>query len=135
MRSSYIMAEDDQIYPPISPLRAGLLGCCPRCGKAPLFNGFLTLAPACDVCGLDFSFADAADGPAFFVMSIAGFIVVGGALAVEILYKPPLWVHVALWLPLGLAVPLLLLRPAKGLLVALQYHYRAEEGRRMSDNP
>jgi uncharacterized protein (DUF983 family) len=27
----------------------------------------------------------------------------------------------------------LLLRPAKGLLVALQYHYRAEEGRHMSD--
>ena len=134
MRLALIMAEPEKTYPPTSPLRAGLLGRCPRCGKGRLFKGFLTLAPACDVCRLDFGFADAADGPAFFVMSITGFIVVGGALAVEIIDKPPLWVHAALWLPLGVAIPLLLLRPAKGLLVALQYHYRAEEGRRMSDN-
>lgn len=124
----------DPLYPPVSPLRVGLSGCCPRCGKGRLFRGFLSLAPSCETCGLDFGFADAADGPAFFVMSIAGFIVVGGALAVEILYKPPLWVHAALWLPLGLAIPLLLLRPAKGLLVALQYHYRAAEGRRSGDH-
>ncbi len=66
-------------------------------------------------------------------MSVAGFIVVGGALAVEILYRPPLWVHVLLWLPLGIILPLLLLRPFKGVLVALQYHFKAEEGRSASD--
>jgi uncharacterized protein (DUF983 family) len=123
------MTMPDQAYPPISPLRTGLMTRCPRCGKGALFAGFLTLAPRCDQCGLDYAFADAADGPAFFVMSIAGFIVVGGALAVEILYKPPLWVHVALWLPLGLAVPLLLLRPFKGVMIALQYRFKAAEGR------
>lgn len=129
------MGENDPIYPPVSPLRVGLGGCCPRCGKGRLFRGFLDLAPRCETCGLDFSFADAADGPAFFVMSIVGFVVVGSALAVEILHQPPLWVHVALWLPLALALPLLLLRPFKGALVALQYHYRAEEGRRASNDP
>src|SRR5262245_13645960 len=103
-------AEDDN-YPSVSPVRAGLSGCCPRCGKGKLFTGFLTLAPRCEACGLDFAFADAADGPAFFVMSIVGFIVVGGALAVEILYQPPLWLHVALWLPLSIIIPLALLRP------------------------
>ena len=128
------MAEDNQAYPPISPLWAGISGCCPRCGKGRLFSGYLTLARACENCGLDYSFADAADGPAFFVMSIVGFVVVGGALAVEILYQPPLWVHVALWLPLAIVLPLLLLRPFKGVLVALQYHYRAAEGRRASDS-
>jgi uncharacterized protein (DUF983 family) len=120
---------DEPTFPAVSPIWAGLAGRCPRCGKGRLFSGFLTLAPRCAVCGLDFAFADSADGPAFFVMTIAGFIVVGGALAVEILYKPPFWVHAALWLPLGIGLPLLLLRPFKGVMIALQYHHRAAEGR------
>src|SRR3954451_9403492 len=41
---------------------------CPRCGQGRLFNGFLTFAKKCDVCGLDYAFADTADGPAFFAM-------------------------------------------------------------------
>jgi uncharacterized protein (DUF983 family) len=129
------MNSQDQAYPPVSPLRAGLLGRCPRCGKGRLFSGFLTLAPACENCGLDFAFMDSGDGPAFFVMSIVGFVVVGGALAVEVRYQPPLWVHVALWLPLSLLLAMALLRPFKGVLVALQYRYRAAEGRRASDEP
>src|SRR6476659_778458 len=51
---------------PSSPLASGLMGRCPRCGKGLLFRGFLALRPRCERCGLDFSFADAADGPAFF---------------------------------------------------------------------
>ena len=51
-------------------------------------------------CGQDFSFADAGDGPAIFVMLFAGFVVVGAALVVEILYQPPYWLHAALWVPL-----------------------------------
>jgi uncharacterized protein (DUF983 family) len=43
-------------------------------------------------------------------------------------------VHAALWLPLGLALPLLLLRPFKATLVALQYRYRGEEGRRFDND-
>ena len=39
---------------------------------------------AASSCGLDFSFADSADGPAFFVMSFSGFVVVFAALAVEV---------------------------------------------------
>jgi hypothetical protein len=48
-----------------------------------LFKGFLSVAPACDNCGLDFSFADAGDGPAVFVTLFAGFLVLGMALWVE----------------------------------------------------
>lgn len=94
-----------------------------------MFRGFLNVAPRCENCGLDFAFADSADGPAFFVMSFAGFVVVCAALAVEVLYSPPYWLHALLWLPLIVAVTLLPLRPAKGLLIALQYHNRAAEGR------
>jgi uncharacterized protein (DUF983 family) len=111
------------------PILRGLAGRCPRCGKGKLFAGFLTLKPRCESCGLDFSFADSADGPAFFVMFFSGFVVAGSALAVEALYSPPLWVHAVLWIPLILITTLLPLRPVKGLLIALQYHHRAEEGR------
>ncbi len=108
---------------------AGLRGCCPRCGKGKLFAGFLAVRPRCENCGLDFSFADSADGPAFFVMFISGFIVAGSALAVEIAYSPPYWVHALLWIPLILITTLVPLRPIKGLLIALQYHHKAAEGR------
>ena len=107
----------------------GLLGRCPRCGRGKLFQGFLALRPRCERCGLDFSFVDSADGPAFFVMFLSGFIVAGSALAVEILYSPPYWVHALLWGPLILVTTLLPLRPMKGLLIALQYHHKAAEGR------
>src|SRR3989442_402125 len=107
----------------------GLAGRCPRCGQGKLFDGFLALAPSCEVCGLDYSFVDSADGPAFFVMFFAGFIVAGAALAVEVLYAPPYWVHALLWTPLILLTTLAPLRPMKGLLIALQYHHKAAEGR------
>jgi uncharacterized protein (DUF983 family) len=117
-----------QSFAPVSPFYAGLMGRCPRCGVGRLFAGYLQVRPRCPNCGLDFGFANSGDGPAVFVVLIAGFIVTGAALAVEVAYRPPLWVHAALWLPVGLAVPLLLLRPFKATLVALQYRFRAGEG-------
>jgi len=111
------------------PIGRGLRGRCPRCGQGRLFRGFLTLQPACERCGLDYGFADAGDGPAVFVILIGGFIVVFAALITEISYQPPYWVHAALWLPLILIVTLAPLRMIKGLLIALQYHHKAAEGR------
>ncbi|HUL90569.1 MAG TPA: DUF983 domain-containing protein [Pseudolabrys sp.] len=111
------------------PIGRGLRGRCPRCGEGRLFRGFLALRPACEYCGLDYSFADAGDGPAVFVILIGGFIVVFAALITEIVYQPPYWVHAALWLPLILLVTLAPLRLIKGLLIALQFHHKAAEGR------
>ena len=115
--------------PAPSPYIAGLSGRCPACGQGRLFENFLAVRPRCENCGLDFSFADAGDGPAIFVMLIGGFIVVGAALGVEFLYRPPYWVHAVLWLPLILLVTLWPLRAIKGLLIALQFYHRAAEGR------
>ena len=85
-------------------VRRGLAGRCPRCGQGALFDGFLKVAPRCESCGHDFAFADSADGPAFFVMSFAGFVVVLAALVVEVVYQPPYWLHALLWIPLILAL-------------------------------
>jgi uncharacterized protein (DUF983 family) len=110
-------------------VRAGLRCRCPRCGRGKLFAGFLTLRPACEACGLDYGFADSGDGPAVFVIFLAGFIVVGAALVTEARYHPPYWVHAALWLPLILVLTLGPLRPMKGLMIALQFYHKAEEHR------
>lgn len=106
----------------------GLACRCPRCGEGKLYQGFLTLRPSCDRCALDYAFIDAGDGPAVFIILIAGFIVVGCALIVEIKYQPPFWVHAALWGPLVLATTLVPLRAMKSLLIALQFHHKAAEG-------
>lgn len=104
-------------------------GRCPRCGEGRLFSGFLDLAKRCAACGYDFRKADPGDGPAVFVILIAGFLVVGLAVIVEVLYRPPYWLHAVLWIPLVLASTLGLLRPLKGVLVALQFHHKAAPGR------
>ena len=119
----------DQAPPTAVPITRGLRGRCPRCGEGRLFDGFLTLRPACEHCGLDYGFADAGDGPAVFVILIGGAIVVFAALMTEVAFQPPYWLHAALWLPLILLVTLAPLRLIKGLLIALQYHHRAAEGR------
>ncbi len=112
-----------------SPFATGLSGRCPRCGEGRLFQGFLKLRPSCAACGLDFSFADSADGPAVLISFIAGFGVIGAMLAVETLYEPPLWLHLALWIPAMVIVCVGLLRPLKGLAIATQYARDAGEGR------
>ena len=112
-----------------SPYSTGVNGRCPRCGEGKLFSGYLKVKPSCAACGLDFTFADSADGPAVFIMLIAGFAILGGALWLDITYEPPIWVHLIIWLPLAVILCLALLRPMKGIAIALQYAHKAEEGR------
>ncbi|TPW31497.1 DUF983 domain-containing protein [Martelella alba] len=111
----------------LSPFSTGLAGRCPKCGRAGMFSGFLTLKPRCEACGLDYGFADSADGPAVFVILIVGFIVIGLVLWAEVTYQPPLWLHAVIFLPLAVLLSLGGLRLAKGLLIALQFHHRAGE--------
>ena len=69
-----------------------------------------------------------------FIILIAGFIVVASALVVEVKYQPPFWIHATLWIPLVLAVTLWPLRAMKSLLISLQFHHKAAEGRVVSRN-
>lgn len=112
-----------------SSIAVGIRGCCPRCGEGRLFGGFIDLASRCEKCGLDYSFADSGDGPAVFIMMIAGFVIVGLVLWVEFTWSPSYWVHAMLWIPLTLVMTIGLIRPLKGWLVAQQYRHKAEEGR------
>ena len=118
----------DRHYPKLSPFECGMRGCCPRCGQGRLFDGFLKLAPRCESCGLDYSFADSGDGPVVFVLLIVGFIVVGAALWTEVNVNPPLWVHFIMWIPLTIVLGLTVMRVLKGVLIALQYRNNARPG-------
>ncbi|HEX5379035.1 MAG TPA: DUF983 domain-containing protein [Phenylobacterium sp.] len=112
-----------------NPLLSGLTGHCPNCGEGPLFEGFLKVSPKCEACGYDLAKADSGDGPAVFVIMIAGFLVAFAALFTEVAYHPPVWVHLIVWLPMTVVVCLALLRPMKGLMLAAQFANKASEAR------
>jgi len=116
-------------WPRLSPLKTGLRGRCPRCGKGRIFKGFLSLRDRCEVCGLSFDYADTADGPAFFVMMFACIPAAIFPVWLEFAFSPPWWVHLVTSLPLILANTLLPLRPIKGWLMASQYFFKAGEGK------
>lgn len=111
--------------PSPSPFVAGLLCRCPRCGRGRLFDGYLTVRSSCEACGLALADHDTGDGPSVFVIFILGAIVVPLALSVEAAFHPPLWLHAVLWSAAVLGGTFALLRPLKGLLVALHYRHRS----------
>jgi uncharacterized protein (DUF983 family) len=107
--------------------RAAIACACPRCGEGRLFDGVLTIRDRCPVCGLDLRANDTGDGPAVLVIFLLSIIVVGLAFWVEFRFNPPLWVHIVLWPLVTLPLALLMMRPLKAALVALQFRYRASE--------
>jgi uncharacterized protein (DUF983 family) len=111
--------------PAVSTFAAALLCRCPRCGQGKLYDGLVSVAPRCGICGLDLRAHDAGDGPTVFVVFLLGAIVVALAVVVEFTFAPPLWVHAVLWAPLVLIGSIVMLRPLKAGFIALQYRHRA----------
>lgn len=112
-----------------SPFMAGLKCRCPRCGEGPLFHGYLKLASRCESCGLDYSFADSGDGPAVLIILLVGAIVVSLWAIVDALFHPSVAVHLMLWIPTTIVLCLVLLRPFKATMIALQYQNDARQHR------
>lgn len=118
-----------EFYPPTDPFKTGMAGRCPRCGVGQLFSGYMTLKPKCRACDLDYSFIDTGEGPAVLVMLLVGFLVIGGALWLDGVFTMPVWLHLLIWLPVSVILSLILLRTMKGVMIALQYRTKAEEGK------
>jgi uncharacterized protein (DUF983 family) len=114
-------------WPRQSPADVALRGACPRCGQGKLFRGLLTVTDRCAVCDLDLRAHDAGDGAAVGVVLVLGAIVVGMAFWVEFRFAPPLWLHALLWPVVTIPLAVVLMRPAKAALVALQFRHRASE--------
>ena len=78
----------------------------------------------CELCALELHHHRADDAPPYFTIMIVGHIVIGGMLWLETGLHPPAWVHMSLWLPLTVALTLMLLPLVKGALIGLQWALR-----------
>ncbi len=106
--------------PPLGvALGRGLMGRCPACGQTKLFRGYLRVVDTCSNCGAPLGSARADDAPPYFTIFAVGHIIIPGMFMVERAYRPPLWVHAAIWLPLTVILSLAFLRPIKGATVGL----------------
>ena len=107
---------------------ATVRGLCPRCGAPSLFAGPAAFATECPACRLDFGAFNVGDGPAAFLILVVGAVLTAAAIAVELAWQAPWWVHLV-WLPVGTALTIGGLRLAKALLLAREFRTGAGEGR------
>lgn len=114
---------------PHSPVTTGLRGRCVNCAEGSLFAGFLTFAKRCEACGLDLEIEDAGDGPAVFVIFLAGIFICPLALIFHIKANAPIWLTMLIWAPLLVLFCVAMLRPLRGLLLNIQIASAAAEGR------
>jgi uncharacterized protein (DUF983 family) len=76
---------------------------------------------------LDFGQSDTGDAGAVLVIILLGAIVVGLAFWVDVRFNPPLWVHAILWPVVTVPLAILVTRPMKAALVAVQFRTRPNE--------
>jgi uncharacterized protein (DUF983 family) len=91
---------------------------CPICGKGHIFAGYLRVVD-CGNCGAPLGRLRADDAPPYFTIFATGHLLIPPVLWIEKVYQPPMWLHMAVWLPLFATVCILLLRPIKGATVGL----------------
>ena len=113
--------------PAVSVWHAAIACRCPRCGQGRLFRNLLVVRDRCEVCGLDLRETDPGDGAAVGAIFVLGTVIVVLAFWVEFRFSPPLWLHAVLWPVVTVPLAVLIMRPAKAALVALQYRHRASE--------
>jgi uncharacterized protein (DUF983 family) len=107
---------------PVFPaMLQGFLCRCPNCRASKLFDGFLKITPNCARCGEDYSHQRADDAPPYFTIFIVGHVMISLVIWSEVAFRPPLLVHMLIWIPITIAMSLALLRPIKGAIVALQW--------------
>ncbi|MBR0648966.1 DUF983 domain-containing protein [Roseomonas terrae] len=111
-------AEASVRLPVGTMLVRGAMGRCPVCGRGRLFNGYLRLADECSNCHEPLGRIRADDAPPYFTILIVGHVLVPFVFMAEKAWYPPMWLHMALWLPLFAVLSALFLRPIKGAVVA-----------------
>lgn len=107
-----------------SALLRGLKGHCPACGEAALFGRFLKPVGHCPACGQSWTGHQADDMPAYLVILILGHVLVPMVVAVNLRFEPPMLFEMILWPALALVMAMLLIQPAKGAVIGLQWAKR-----------
>ena len=105
-------------------LRRGLRGRCPACGEAPLFGGFLKPVKHCPYCGQSWTLHSADDMPAYLVVLVIGHLLVPFLVAINLRSDWNMGLQMVLWPTIALVMALLMIQPAKGLVIAFQWARR-----------
>ncbi|QKG72399.1 DUF983 domain-containing protein [Erythrobacter mangrovi] len=106
---------------PTEMLLRGLRCQCPRCGEARIFGKWLKPLAHCPACALDLSEQRADDFPAYIAMFVTGHLLAPILVLMLFDWAIPSWVVIATIIPLSIVLMLLLLQPAKGAVIALQW--------------
>lgn len=75
--------------------RAALFGLCPRCGARTLWDAPAGFAPSCRGCGLAFADYEPRGRALYFVLLPLTLLLIAGALKLDDLVRPPLWLMLA----------------------------------------
>jgi uncharacterized protein (DUF983 family) len=102
----------------------GFASRCPACASRGIFAKYMKIAEQCPACGLALHHHRADDAPPYFTIMIVGHIIVPLVLIAERVWRPELWMHAALWLPLTLGLTLLIMPRVKASIVGLQWALR-----------
>lgn len=94
---------------------------CPRCGEGRAFEGYLKVVDRCAACTTELGHIRADDFPPYLTIFAVGHMVVPSALIAEQTWSWPVGLHMAVWLPLTLALLLAILPLMKGAAVGLMW--------------
>lgn len=102
----------------------GMRNHCPRCDHKPLFARYLKPVERCACCGQDWTLHQADDFPAYIAIFISGHLLAPVLIAAGSRELLPMGVLALIAIIGALVLTIALLQPAKGAVIALQYHWR-----------
>jgi uncharacterized protein (DUF983 family) len=102
----------------------GIRNHCPRCDHKPLFRRFLKPVERCACCGQDWTLHQADDFPAYIAIFISGHLLAPVLISVGSRELLPMGILALIAIVGALVFTIALLQPAKGAVIALQYHWR-----------
>lgn len=105
---------------------AALRGLCPRCDAPTLFAAPAAIAQTCPACGLELGAYERGSRWAGVLTLLVAGVLVGVALAVDAFLAPPLWLQMALWVPITIGGVIFVLRLYKTILLYARYERRGE---------
>lgn len=121
-----IEEHPEDVRPPLGDaLWRGLRGRCPACGEARLFARYLKQVERCPACHEAFGHVRSDDAAPWLTILVVGHIVVPLMFTVERFSHWPDWVAMVIWPLIALALTLVILPRAKGLLLSLIWATRA----------
>jgi uncharacterized protein (DUF983 family) len=110
----------------LTALFRGALGRCPCCGKGRLLHRYLKLVDHCAVCGEPYGHYRTDDAAPWLTILVVGHLTVPVILILEENFQPPLALAFASYIPLIVALTLVLLPRCKGVMAAALWALKAE---------